>query len=360
MTQLIIRLIEQQKEIPVWITCGNTVPLTTYLLQRFGNYQLVAIADDQVAQAQNNLLQDLRSHWQTFHLLTFPSGEASKNRHQKAALEDQLFNLGLGRDTVIMAIGGGVTGDLVGYVAATFQRGVPLVQVPTSLLAQVDSSIGGKVGINHPRGKNLIGAFYQPVAVLADVSTLRTLPENEYMNGLAEVIKYAITLSPELRQLLHEHRGAILKRDEEILQEVVRLSMAQKIKVVEADEKESGYRSILNFGHTVGHALEQLSHYKLKHGFAVAEGMRVALRLSHHLVGYPLQMVQFFDQMLDAYGFPVKHLRQYAFEDIWQTILFDKKVRQKQPHFTLMKTPTEPALFVPVTKKELQNVLQNW
>ncbi len=360
MTQLTIRLTERLREIPVWITRGDVTPLTALLSQQFANYQVIAIADEQVARAQAGFLELLGSHVSNFQVITFPAGENSKSRQQKAALEDQLFALGAGRDTVMLAVGGGVTGDLAGYVAATYQRGVPLIQVPTSLLAQVDSSIGGKVGINHPRGKNLIGAFYQPAAILADVTTLRTLPEEEFVNGLAEVIKYAITLSPELSHLLKEQRNAVLNREERVLETVVRLSMEQKIRVVEADEKESGYRSILNFGHTVGHALESLSHYQLKHGFAVAEGMRVALRLSHRLLGYPASQVAFYEKLMDDYGFSVQFLPRYSVDDIWQVILSDKKVRQKQPHFTLMKTPTEPALFVPVEKKELENVLQNW
>ena len=358
MIRLTIQLTEETRHIPVWITSGAADPCIAFLQEHYPTHRIFAIADERVANAQQAFIQHLEKALpQAFNLITFPEGEQSKSREQKAQLEDALFAAEAGRDSVIMAIGGGVTGDLAGFVAATFLRGVPLVQVPTSLLAQVDSSIGGKVGINHPRGKNLLGAFYQPVAILADVQTLRTLPEEEFINGLAEVIKYAITLSPELGEILFREKERILNRETDVLLKVVELSMAQKIRVVEADEREAGFRSILNFGHTVGHALEALSHYQLKHGFAVAEGMRVALRLSQRLLGYPAPRVEFFENLLDIYGLNTNFRKRFTLDAIWERMLADKKVRQQKPHFTLMKTPTEPALFVPVEKQELSNVL---
>jgi len=214
-------------------------------------------------------------------VLEVPDGEEHKNLAWLTFLYDRLVDARLDRESALIALGGGVIGDLTGFTAATFQRGVPFVQVPTTLLAQVDSSVGGKTAVNHSGGKNLIGAFHQPRLVWIDVATLKTLPRRQVQVGLAEIIKHAAILGPSLFELLEHRIEAVLGLDETLLIEVVRQNCAIKAAVVAEDERESDYRSILNFGHTLGHAIEMLTEYRGPlHGEAVAIGMAFAARLS--------------------------------------------------------------------------------
>ena len=194
---------------------------------------------------------------------------------------DQLLAAGCGRDTVIVALGGGVIGDLAGFAAAVYQRGIPFIQVPTTLLAQVDSSVGGKTAINHPRGKNMVGAFHQPLAVIADIATLESLPARELRAGLAEVIKHALILDRAFAYWLDENLEALLARDRDALAYAVRRSCELKAQVVAEDERETGLRAILNFGHTFGHAIESgVGYGRWLHGEAVSAGMVMAAELS--------------------------------------------------------------------------------
>jgi 3-dehydroquinate synthase len=210
-----------------------------------------------------------------------PDGEAHKNLATLALIYDRLLAAGIERRSPVIALGGGVVGDVAGFAAATLLRGLPFIQVPTTLLAQVDSSVGGKTGIDHPMGKNLIGAFYQPRLVLIDVDTLKTLPRREFVAGLVEVIKYGVILDAELFALLERQLTRVLALDTDLLRHVVRRSCELKAMVVHRDEREADYRAILNFGHTLGHAVENVTEYKhYLHGEAVALGMAFAATLS--------------------------------------------------------------------------------
>lgn len=218
-----------------------------------------------------------------FHVATIvvPEGEEHKSLDSLAVIYDRLVAERFDRGSWVMALGGGVIGDMAGFAAATFLRGIPYVQVPTTLLAQVDSSVGGKTGVNHREGKNLIGAFYQPRLVIIDVDALGTLPKRELVAGLAEVIKYGVIADPRLFGLLEERLDRVLALDRELLVEIVSTSCAIKARVVEQDEREDDYRSVLNFGHSVGHALEALTGYaELLHGEAVAIGIVQAATIS--------------------------------------------------------------------------------
>lgn len=239
-----------------------------------------------------------------------------------------MFSHNCGRDTVILAFGGGVMGDLCGYVAAGYMRGIPFIQLPTSFLAMVDSSIGGKTGIDTPAGKNLLGAFHRPLAVLIDLSLLLTLPQRELCNGMAESIKAGLIASAELFELMEQNADALLKdKDLALLAEVVRRSVAIKAHVVLNDEREAGLRSILNFGHSIGHAIEALSLPHLLHGECVAIGMmeEIILARGYGLVGSgELRRV---DNILRAYSLPTRvplHLSPKALVD---KMSIDKKVR---------------------------------
>jgi 3-dehydroquinate synthase len=224
--------------------------------------------------------RSLTSSGYSVTMIEMPDGEEFKNAVTLNSVYDALIEAGLDRRSFIVALGGGVVGDLAGFAAATFLRGIPFVQVPTTLLAQVDSSVGGKTAIDHPRGKNLIGAFYQPQLVLVDVETLSTLPRREYCAGLAEVVKYGIALDGPFFDYLERHADALLAMEGESLMAVIQRCCELKAQVVEQDEKETGIRQALNYGHTLGHALETLAGYRrLVHGEAVAVGMALAARI---------------------------------------------------------------------------------
>jgi 3-dehydroquinate synthase len=213
--------------------------------------------------------------------LGVPAGEEAKSLQTVAAVHRQLATLEAHRDDVVIALGGGSVGDLAGFVAATYMRGVRLVQVPTTLTAQVDAAIGGKTGVNLPEGKNLVGAFHQPVAVLADVATLSTLPDREYRSGLAEVAKYGLAVEPRLLELLEARSDAVVARDPVVMQDLVARCVRIKARIVAADERDRGARLTLNYGHTLGHALERLDEFSGRsHGEAIAVGMMFAARLS--------------------------------------------------------------------------------
>ena len=206
----------------------------------------------------------------TTDIIEVPEGESSKSLNQAEKLYDHLLALNCDRKSVLVALGGGVIGDLVGFVAATYQRGVSFIQVPTTLLSMVDSSVGGKTAVNHPKGKNMIGAFYQPRLVVGDLETLRTLSQKEYRAGLAEVVKYGVIADAKLFEFLETNYKEIINLEHKFLTHIVETSCAIKASVVEKDERESHYRMILNFGHTFGHAIESLTGYsQFVHGEAV-------------------------------------------------------------------------------------------
>ena len=217
-------------------------------------------------------------------IVQLPDGEANKNMAVLGLIIDRLVEQGFGRDCTVVSLGGGVVGDMGGFAAAIYQRGVDFIQVPTTLLAQVDSSVGGKTGVNHPGGKNLIGAFHQPRCVLTDTDSLRTLPDRELSAGLAEVVKYGVIADPDLFVWLEQHVEDLLRRDPSALHHAIRRSCEIKAQVVAADERERGQRALLNLGHTFGHAIENCMGYgEWLHGEAVATGMCMAANLSIRL-----------------------------------------------------------------------------
>lgn len=230
------------------------------------------------------LQNTLRTQFGSVHLVSLPDGEEYKTWQTLNLIFDALLRHGCDRKTVLFALGGGVVGDMTGFAAASYMRGVPFVQVPTTLLAQVDSSVGGKTGINHPLGKNMVGAFYQPQLVVCDLATLKTLPQRELSAGLAEVIKYGPIADLAFLDWIESNLDALLQRDAAALSYAVRRSCEIKAWVVGQDERESGLRAILNFGHTFGHAIEAgMGYGKWLHGEAVGCGMVMAAHLSHRL-----------------------------------------------------------------------------
>jgi 3-dehydroquinate synthase len=272
-------------------------------------------------------------------IVTVPAGEKAKSLRTVQSCYDQLAAQRLERRSFVVALGGGVVGDLAGFVAATYLRGIALIQVPTTLLAQVDSSVGGKVGVNLKAGKNLVGAFYQPRLVLCDLDTLASLPTREYRAGLAEVIKYGIIYDANLFQRLERDLAGILQREEKTLASVVGRCCEIKAEIVGQDETESGLRAILNFGHTIGHALEAISHYgRYLHGEAIAIGQVAAAKLSCQLLGQPKAEFERIIQLFRRAGLPTRvklNARQQL--ELMNTMRLDKKVSQGEVRFVLAR-----------------------
>ena len=270
-------------------------------------------------------------------LIKVKPGETAKNLTIVQQCYDELAKHRLERKSFIVALGGGVVGDLAGFVAATYLRGVAFVQVPTTLLAQVDSSVGGKVGVNLKAGKNLVGAFYQPKLVLCDLDTLDTLPKREFLAGLAEVIKYGIIYDAALFQRLERDLGKILKRDSGILSEVIARCCEIKADVVSQDETESGLRAILNFGHTIGHAIEAISGYgKYLHGEAISIGQVAAAKLSQELTGLRPDETARIANIFRAAGLPIKiKLSTVQRKKLFAAMMLDKKVSAGEVKFVL-------------------------
>jgi len=272
-------------------------------------------------------------------IITIPPGEKSKSLKYVGACYDTMAKHRLERKSFVVALGGGVVGDLAGFVAASYLRGIPFVQVPTTLLAQVDSSVGGKTGINLKAGKNLVGAFYQPKLVLCDLATLDTLPERELRAGLSEVIKYGIIYDALFFRRLEEQLEGALKRDPAILAKIIARCCAIKAEVVSQDETETGLRAILNFGHTIGHALEAISGYgKYLHGEAIALGQVCAARLSQKILGLPSADAERIRALLERAGLPIEaHLTAAQKQKILAAMKLDKKVSAGEIKFVLAR-----------------------
>lgn len=270
-------------------------------------------------------------------LITVPAGETAKSLKTVQACYDQLSRHRLERKSFIVALGGGVVGDVAGFVAATYLRGVGFVQVPTTLLAQVDSSVGGKVGVNLKSGKNLVGAFYQPRLVLCDLATLKTLPAREFRAGLAEVIKYGVIADAGFFSRLERMLPALLRREPDALAKIVAASCRIKAEVVARDETEGGLRAILNFGHTIGHALEAtLGYGALLHGEAIAIGQVAASRISSILLGLPAADVGRLSSLFKRAGLPISlKLTSRQRARVLEAIKLDKKVAGGQVKFVL-------------------------
>ncbi|MBZ0169203.1 3-dehydroquinate synthase [Candidatus Methylomirabilis lanthanidiphila] len=268
--------------------------------------------------------------------IEIPAGERAKSLRQAARLYRAFLHNRMDRRSIVVALGGGVIGDLAGYAAATFLRGVPFVQIPTTLLAQVDSSVGGKVAVDLPEGKNLIGAFYQPSLVVADVETLKSLPPRQMRAGLGEVVKYGMIADRELFGYVETYLDAILRAEEEPLTHLVTRSCAIKAQIVEQDEREEGIRAVLNFGHTVGHALETMAGYhRLLHGEAIAIGMVVATMLSVNRGLCEREDLDRLRTLLTRIGLPTKATGDM--KSLVYTIGYDKKVRNRVIYCVLTK-----------------------
>jgi 3-dehydroquinate synthase len=292
-------------------------------------------------------------------LITVPAGETAKSLKVVEHCYDALAKHRLERKSFIVALGGGVVGDLAGFVAATYLRGIAFVQVPTTLLALVDSSVGGKVGVNLKSGKNLVGAFHQPRLVLCDLNSLRTLPVREFRAGLAEVIKYGIIYDAALFERLERDLPKLIKRDPETLEEVIAHCCEIKAEVVSQDETESGLRAILNFGHTIGHAIENISGYgKYLHGEAISIGQIAAAKISAFLLGLPDSEVARIRTLFQSAGLPATiRLTAAQRKKLLAAMRLDKKVVGGEIKFVLAKKMGETAWGQNVPERLIQEAL---
>ena len=306
-----------------------------------------------------------RIHEQLFAGITpeepilIPDGERYKNLQTVGRIYDALIRAHADRASAIVAIGGGVLGDTAGFAAATFLRGIPVVQIPTTLLAQVDSAVGGKVGVNHAQGKNLIGAFHPPALVVVDPTLLSTLPRREFRAGLYEVIKYGVIASRPLFDRVAASLPALFKRDAEALMAIVSASCRIKASVVEQDERETGLRRTLNFGHTAGHALEAVTKYRrFRHGEAVGYGMLVAAEIAVARGTMPAADRDALAALIAKMG-PMPAVADLPVADTLDAIAHDKKVVAGQLHYVLPKTIGECEVVADVTKDEIAAALRS-
>lgn len=325
-----------ERRYPIFI--GSELDVCTLLRPYLKSQQIMVVTNDTVAplylEHYTTALNQLNKTIQTCIL---PDGEKYKDIEHLNFIYDALLKSGFNRDCTVLALGGGVIGDMVGFAAASFQRGVKFIQVPTTLLSQVDSSVGGKTGINHPLGKNMIGAFKQPQVVFADMKQLKTLPSRELSAGLAEVIKYALLCDAEFLVWLEQHIDQLVLGNEQLLAEAVYRSCAHKARIVANDEKEQGERALLNLGHTFGHAIESyLGYGEWLHGEAVATGMLMATDLSHRMGWISHQDVDRVESILLRANLPTQ-CPKIPLNEFLAYMAHDKKVLNGELRLVLLK-----------------------
>ena len=336
-SQNIVRVPLHERAYDIDIGAGNLRDTGAFVTHRATLSHAVVITDEHVHSLHaTKVATSLETHCQRVDLVTVEAGEKSKSIEQAQWLWDKLLQLKTDRQSIIVAVGGGVIGDLAGFVAATFARGLTFFQVPTTLLAQVDSSVGGKVGINLPEAKNMIGAFWQPHGVVIDVQVLETLPIREYRAGLAEVVKYGVILDAAFFQLLEENTADVNRRDPQILRAIITRCCELKAEVVSQDEREeSGLRAVLNYGHTFCHAFEYVTGYgQLLHGEAVSIGMLCASRLAERVGRIDKTLTERQKQLLVALGLPTA-VPDVDHDDIMAAMQRDKKVAHGKLRFVL-------------------------
>ena len=339
------------------IICRNGLE-DAELLRRFvTSQQVLIVTNETIAPLYLNYVQLVFSDIQC-DVLILADGEEYKNKENLFAIYDSLIQNKHHRDTTLIALGGGVIGDLAGFAASTYQRGVPFIQVPTTLLAQIDASVGGKTAINHPLGKNMIGSFYQPQAVIIDLNTLNSLPEREFRAGLAEMIKYGLLAGgdflKELQQELKENLTALNPQLPKLIAQCCHI----KAKFVEADEKETGQRALLNLGHTFAHALEAYTNYqRWLHGEAVAIGLYCASVLSYKMGLVDLFFVEQVELMLHNAGLPHKIPKTIDLKKLTDLMSLDKKIKNNCLRFVVIQKPGNCYLSDKVTEDCLNNTL---
>jgi len=321
--------------------------------------QCIVITDSNVNRLYGKMVEErLRQGALSPEIIEIPAGEASKSMGVVLDVATQLLELKASRKCLLIAFGGGVVGDLAGFVASIYKRSVPYVQIATTLVAQVDSSVGGKTGIDLQQGKNLLGTFYQPRAVFIDLSFLKTLSDRDFKNGLAEIIKYGIIRDGEMFGLLEAHKDRVMERQPRLMENLVVRSCKTKAHVVERDEKEGDLRRILNFGHTLGHALEAASDYRLSHGEAVAIGTVGASKISRKLDFLDEESHGRIVHLIKQYGLPNKIPRGFSTDELLDFMASDKKVVGTKIYFVLIKRIGNPFVTAEVPTSTIRDVIE--
>lgn len=337
----------------------NIIPETAALLeglQLAPSHEMLICTDTNIAKAQADALNNLRMQAGRCPVFRFQAGERNKTLHNLNQLFSFMLHRGYTRKSCLLQFSGGVVGDMAGFGAATYQRGIPFIQFPTTLLSMVDSSVGGKVAVNHPEGKNMIGAFYQPRAVVCDLNVLGTLNDTEYLAGLAEIVKYGVIYDEEFFAYIEKNVEGIKQRDMDVLRHLIFRSCQIKAEVVGIDEKESGLRAILNYGHTFGHAIEKLTNYNVfSHGIAVSLGMRVAARAAVLLSKLDSAAEERQNALLDALGFPKTF--NVNIEAAWNAMSVDKKAEKGTRVYIL---PTRIGEVYKATNIDKEIISKSW
>ena len=346
-----------ERSYPIFIGPG-LLKETDRLRSHLGQGQAVIISNDTVAPLYLDQVKQTLGDSYGWEII-LPDGETYKTLGTVSQIYDRLLRAKADRQTTLVALGGGVIGDITGFAAATYQRGINFIQIPTTLLAQVDSSVGGKTGVNHPLGKNMIGAFYQPRCVLIDTEVLLTLPEREIKAGLAEVIKYGLINQPDFLSWLTNNAADILALDNAKLTETIRICCQAKADIVAADEREVGLRALLNLGHTFGHAIETASGYgNLLHGETIAMGMVMAADLSRRLdLLSAEQAAKVRDILENDFSMPVIPPAQISTETYLELMSSDKKAEQGRIRFILLEAPGRAVLTGEVPPDVLKETL---
>ena len=321
--------------------------------------RILIVSNEVVAPLYLQKIINALGSFQLDHLI-LPDGENQKTLSNWSVILDRLVSTRAGRDSCLLALGGGVIGDITGFAAAAYMRGIPFIQAPTTLLAQVDASVGGKTAINHPAGKNLIGAFHQPAVVVADVSTLSTLDEREFRAGLAEVVKVGAIGDPEFMQWLEDNAKSILAGETDSLVKVIERSVRYKAEIVAQDELESGNRALLNFGHSFAHAFEAISRYsQLMHGEAVSIGMVIASTLSEARGLCPPGTSNRIKDLLLRFGLPVRVPDDMSAEEILKSMSLDKKNLEGQSRLILLRAIGEAFIDSSSSISEITSALES-
>ncbi len=349
-----------ERSYPIRIAAGILDRVGEDLRKRSLARRYCVISDDHVADLYGErLMRSLAGAGITAGLLSFARGEESKNLQTIAELASALARQGYDRGDGLIALGGGVTGDITGFLASIYMRGIPFVQVPTTLLAQVDSSVGGKTGVDIPEGKNLVGTFYQPWAVYIDTDCLATLPGRELLGGLAEVIKYGVIRDAGFFDYLEAQREAVLALDSDAVSRVIARCCEIKARVVEEDEREGGLRRILNFGHTLGHAIEAASRFRIIHGLAIAMGMRAAADLAVRGGMLAAGDAARIRALLEAYGMPVVVPPELDRQEIRSYLQTDKKTVAGRVFFVLPEAIGRVCITDAVRPEDIDAVLDS-
>ncbi|MCI5222427.1 MAG: 3-dehydroquinate synthase [Candidatus Electrothrix sp. AR4] len=360
MTETVVTVGLNERSYPIRISSGLLADIGSDLRKKNIGTKYAVISDDTVAELYGEqFMQSLADSDIQSELITFPHGEENKNMQTVTDLASELAKRGFDRADALIALGGGVTGDIAGFLASIYMRGIPFVQVPTTLLSQVDSSVGGKTGVDIPEGKNLVGIFYQPKAVYIDPDVLQTLPIDELRGGLAEVIKYGVIHDADFFTFLKKNRDAVFSLKQGVITRLIARCCEIKAWVVEQDEREGGLRRILNFGHTIGHAVEAASDFQISHGKAVAVGMCAAAQLAAKTGCLAEEDVLAVHDLIKLYDLPVSIPTELDREAIKKYLLNDKKTVGGRVFYILPEAVGKVVITDQVSKDNLDAVLRN-